>query len=186
MRIVIVHGAYGDPSENWIPWLRTELQARNHTVTVPTLPTPEGQTLSNWAAAFDQQVPKIDRNTIMVGHSIGATFILRLLESRNQKVRGAALVSVFLGDLGLPEFDPINATFTHGTIDWPHVRKMAKNWRIFTSDNDPYVPIAKPTSIANHLGVPLTIIEGGGHLNKAAGFTQFVQLRDEILDMCAS
>lgn len=181
MRFIIIHGAYGNADENWFPWLRDELTARGYDTVVPRLPTPEGQSLASWTRAFDEQVGPLEDDSIMVGHSVGATFILRLLEKRNSPVHAAALVSGFVGDIGLAEFDGINATITRGDLDWRHIRAMARVWRIYTSDNDPYVPFAKPQFLSEKLGQPLTIIRGGGHINAAAGFTEFSQLRDDLL-----
>ncbi|HEX8620178.1 MAG TPA: alpha/beta fold hydrolase [Thermoanaerobaculia bacterium] len=181
MRVIIVHGAYGSPNENWFPWLRNELTLQGYEVSVPTLPTPEGQSLTNWMLAFEEQVGQVDGDAVLIGHSAGATFILRLLEKLTTPVRAAVLVSGFVGDIGRPEFDEINATLTRGDLDWLHIRAMAHVWRIYTSDNDPYVPLAKPTFLSEKLNQPLTIVPGGRHLNASAGFTEFPQLRDEIV-----
>ena len=75
--IVIVHGAYGSPEEAWFPWLASKLRELGFKVSVPKMPTPEGQTLENWLKVFDEQVKDLDEETVLVGHSIGATFILR-------------------------------------------------------------------------------------------------------------
>jgi predicted alpha/beta hydrolase family esterase len=184
MRIIIIHGAYGSPSENWFPWLKNELSDRGHKVIVPTLPTPEGQSLTSWKHAFKQSVDGLDQSTVLVGHSAGATFILRLLEEQDKPILAAILVSAFTGDLGLPEFDEINATLGRGDFAWDHIRDMAKTWRLYTSDDDPYVPFAKPTLLSEKLGIPITLISGGKHLNRAAGFAEFPKLRDDILAIC--
>jgi predicted alpha/beta hydrolase family esterase len=186
MRIVIVHGAYGNPNENWFPWLRDELSERGHEVIVPALPTPEGQSLTSWKRAFEQSVGALDQTTVVVGHSAGATFILRLLENQDEPILAAILVSAFTGDLGLPEFDEINATLGRGDFAWDHIRDMAKTWRLYTSDDDPYVPFAKPTLLSEKLGIPITLIKGGKHLNRAAGYAEFPALRDDILAICAA
>jgi len=37
--IFIIHGAYGNPDENWIPWLKTELEKLGNRVFVPKFPS---------------------------------------------------------------------------------------------------------------------------------------------------
>ena len=80
MKFVIIHGAYGNPSENWIPWLRESLEKLGEVI-VPEFPTPEGQSLENWRNVFDSS----DENTILIGHSLGPAFILDILERNKAK-----------------------------------------------------------------------------------------------------
>ena len=49
---LIVHGTYGHPQENWIPWLRKELELLNYEVIAPHFPTPENQSLDTWITVF--------------------------------------------------------------------------------------------------------------------------------------
>lgn len=41
--VLIIHGAYGNPKENWIPWLTAKLEAVRYKVDTPQFPTPENQ-----------------------------------------------------------------------------------------------------------------------------------------------
>ena len=52
--IFIIHGAYGNPEENWIPWLKTELERLGCNVSAPRFPTPENQSLENWTKIFNK------------------------------------------------------------------------------------------------------------------------------------
>ena len=45
---IIIHGTYGNPDENWFPWLKIELEKIGYQVYVPTFPTPENQNLEAW------------------------------------------------------------------------------------------------------------------------------------------
>lgn len=48
-KFVIIHGSYGNPTENWFPGLAKSLRNEGSEVLIPIFPTPEGQTLFNWA-----------------------------------------------------------------------------------------------------------------------------------------
>ena len=73
-KFAIIHGTKGSPEGNWFQWLSTELIKRGAQVTIPRMPTPEGQSLDNWLAAFSEQVGPIDQSTTVIGHSVGIFF----------------------------------------------------------------------------------------------------------------
>ncbi len=178
--IVIIHGAYGSPTENWFPWLSEKLTEYGHRVSVPALPTPEGQTLSNWLTIFEEQVGRLEEDMILVGHSLAPGFILNLLERSSVKVFGVFLVSGFLGKLGIEDFDPINEFFVCGEFDWNKIKGNAGSIHVFNSDNDPYVPLRKGEELSSKLGVVLNVINKGGHINADAGYKQVPFLLDAI------
>ncbi len=179
-KIVILHGSYGSPKENWFPWLANEVKTLGHKAIVPRFPTPDGQSLENWRAVFYEQVGQITSDMILVGHSLAPIFILNLLEDSNVKVRGTFLVSGFVGSLGLEEFDSINDSFTCRDFNWERIRKNAGDIYIYNSDNDPYVPLKKGEELARKLNRELTIIKKGGHINAEAGFTTFPKLLNDL------
>lgn len=175
IKIYIVHGAFGSPEENWFPWLKSEVEKLGCLAVAPRLPTPEGQDLKTWLDAFADFECKFDTNTIVVGHSVGATFLLSVLERIQQPIRAAFLVAGFLGPLGL-ELDRLNRTFAQKPFDWSAIKTHCPRLYVLGSDNDPYVPLAKTEELAAHLGVHPIWIDGAGHFNSAAGYTEFPRL----------
>lgn len=184
--VVIIHGAYGNPEENWFPWLATEVEKIGHRALVPAFPTPEGQDPDAWRQVFEAEVGHIDGAMILVGHSLAPAFILSLLESASQPAKGTFLVSGFLGLLGLEDFDPINEAFVCREFDWRRVRENAGVVHVYNSDNDPYVPLDRGSELARNLGVDVTIIPGGRHINSSAGFNSFEQLWNDVRELVES
>lgn len=178
--VVIVHGSYGSPDENWFPWLANNLRTLGHTTSSPTFPSPDGQSLDSWLRKFESEIGPLTSNMVLVGHSLAPAFILSLLERAAGPVEGVFLVSGFLGPLGLEEFDSINETFTCREFNWDRVRSNAGAIHVYNSDDDPYVPIDKGRELAERLGVCLNVIEGAGHINAGAGFTEFPRLLADI------
>ncbi|MBI4534115.1 MAG: serine hydrolase family protein [Candidatus Melainabacteria bacterium] len=182
-RVILIHGSYGNPNENWFPWLATKLQTLGHQVLAPTFPTPHGQHLTAWRQVFLNEVGTINSNTILIGHSLGCGFILNLLEKSSFAAQATFLVAGFLGNLGLKDFDAINYSFVCHQLNWQAIRRNAGTVKVYASDNDPYVPLAKGHELAEHLAVNLTIIHNGGHINASAGFTTFPALLTDLIDL---
>jgi len=180
-KVVIIHGTKGSPNGNWFPWLSRELAMKGFKVVVPEMPTPEGQSLKNWISAFQNQVGKFDDNTTLIGHSVGALFILRLLEHLPSPIKSTVLVAGFTGAIGNPEYDLLNASFVEGEYDWESIRRNAGAALVMYGDNDPYVPISQSEEIAAGLMVKPCIVAGGGHLNSEFGYSEFPLLLTKML-----
>jgi len=179
--VLLVHGAYGSPQSNWQPWLSGMLSKKNCRVLEPQFPTPHGQSLDNWLEIFEPYRKPLGDSCIAVGHSIGATFLLSVLE--RQKSNAAFLVSGFISQIGIERFDKINATFFKKEFDWNAIKSNCKNIHIIHGDDDPYVPLSKAYEISEKLGCEVTVVKGGGHFSTSTtpGYDKFQFLLDEIM-----
>jgi predicted alpha/beta hydrolase family esterase len=184
-RVIIVHGTGGNPDENWFPWLRSELETRGVEVVVPQFSGPDDQGPESWSATLASVTEPLNEETILVGHSIGAAFILHLLETSPSPILGTVLASGFVGKLG-NDFDVPNAAFFTHDFDWETIRANAGEVRLFFGDNDPYVSPAAADLLASGLQTDLTFVPQGGHLNTAAGFTTFPALLAEIESLASA
>lgn len=177
--IFIIHGAYGNPEENWFPWLKSELEKLDCKVFVPKFPTPENQSLENWLKVFEPYKQYLDENTIVVGHSLGPGFLLNVLEKLDKQIKAAFFVAGFTGLLN-HEIDEINKSFIDREVDWQKIKNNCKQFYVFHSDNDPYVPLEKGQELAKNLGVDLIVVKNAGHFNKDAGYTKFELILEKI------
>jgi predicted alpha/beta hydrolase family esterase len=179
-KVVIIYGTGGNPQGNWFPWLKNKLIDENLEVLVPAFPTIKGQSLKNWTDVFAEQIGSIDKNMILIGHSIGAGFILSLLEASKNPVIASYLVCGFLGKLGLPAYDLVNESFVCRDFDWQKIKNNAGNINLICSDDDPYVPLYKSQELAQKLDVELTLLPGTKHINEESSFTSFPFLCKKI------
>lgn len=173
---LIIHGAFGSPTENWIPWLKAELEKQGYNVRTPIFPTPDGQNLGSWNETVQEYLAELTEESVMIGHSIGAVFALSVLEHLDSTIKATALASGFLSDLGNETFDSINHTFYAKEFDWEKIIKSTGVISVLHGSNDPYVPVKQAEQLATKLGIEPILIENGGHLNAEAGFTKFPQL----------
>jgi predicted alpha/beta hydrolase family esterase len=184
-KVFIIHGAYGNPNENWIPWLKEELEKIGCEVFVPRFPTPENQSLETWLKVFGPFQKQVDENSILIGHSIGANFVLHILEKSDRKIRAAFIVAGAISPVVDPknQVNEINKTFYKKKFNWKRIRENCKDIYTIISDNDPYITMALAEEISKPLGVTLTLIEGGGHFNRKAGYEKFPQLLEMVEDV---
>jgi hypothetical protein len=180
--VFIIHGTYGYPEENWIPWLKAELERLDCNVIVPQFPTPNNMTLDNWLTVLDQYKDKITADTIYIGHSAGASFIPSAIEHFDQPIKAAFLVAGFVSQLDKesPMIQLLVSTFVNKHFDWLKIGSLCPHFEIFQSDDDPYVPFDKAGELARHLRTEVTIIKKAGHFNEAAGYTRFPLLLDRV------
>ena len=171
MNFIIIHGIYGHPDENWFPWLKEELEAKGHEVIIPKFPTPINQSREKWLEALSKYEGKITEDTIMIGHSLGAPFILNYLEQSNKKIKAAFFVAGYHKLLN-NEFYELNKTFVYKEFNWEKIKKNCGKFFVIASDNDEYIPLETNKELAKILNAGLTVIHNGGHLNKKAGFVK--------------
>lgn len=170
---VILHGTKGSPEGNWFPWLANALKD-DWNVTIPLLPSPDNQNLQSWIKAYQKQVPQqID---VIIGHSLGATFILKLIEQGLMEPTQAILVSTVIDHINIAEYDALNDSFIRDKINYDKIKKTGTNFTLIHGNNDPYVPLNQPEHIAQKLGINLNLIETGGHLNIESGYTSFPEI----------
>lgn len=173
MKAIIFHGTLGSPEGNWFPWLQSTLTNEGWNVEIPSLPTPKNQSLDSWTTIVKNQVSNLNNIDLLIGHSLGATFILRLLESNLIQPQQTILVSALIDKINNAEYDSLNASFITLPYQWDMIKKSCKEITILHGSDDPYVPLEQPETIAKNLNIPLHTIKNGGHLNTESGYTEF-------------
>lgn len=176
----IFHGTGGHPGENWFPWLKNKLDKSGYQTTIPSFPTPEGQSYEAWLTILNDKEQKINEDTILIGHSLGGLFLLRVLERLEKPVKAAFLVSAPIGIRPINNWDG-DFAFSNGFLfDWSKIRENAGHFTVYHSDDDPYVGLGNGEELARQLGVQLTLIPNSGHFNASSGYTQFKKLLKDI------
>ena len=148
---LLIHGSFGSPFSNWIPYLKTELEQGGAEVYTPDFPTGVGkQNYENWSNLLEAYVRAniLNENTIIFAHSIAPVFICKFLVEHQLKVKRLVFVCGFNQYLGIDEeYDAVNQS-----MYFNHLEDI-KN---FCDDI------------------------GGGHLNSESGYNEFKDLLNYI------
>ena len=99
MNIFVIHGLGAGEHDNWFPWIKEIFEPRGFKVFIPTFPNTLSPNLNEWLNNFNQYLSIINENTILIGHSLGCSFILNFLEKNNIKVKTTILVAPFISNL---------------------------------------------------------------------------------------
>ena len=179
--VFIFHGTEGYPEENWFPWLKEKLEAKGCQVIVPKFPTPPivPAKITEWFGVLKNYEQEINENTILVGHSLGGVFSLRILEELKQPVKAVFLTGTPIGVKPILNYER-DSSFSGFDFDWEKIKKNAKHFEVFHSDNDPFVGLGNGKELAKNLGVELSFVPNAGHFNKKAGYTKFEELWEKL------
>ena len=126
---LIFHGTEGHPEENWFPWLKQELEKRGYKVFVPQFPSPPKipAMIDEWFAVLDNYKTFIDKDTILIGHSLGGIFTLRALERLQDPIKAAFLVGTPIGIRPILNYDRDNS-FSGFSFDWKSIITKSKHF----------------------------------------------------------
>lgn len=175
--VFIFHGTEGYPEENWFPWLKEKLEAKGCKVIIPQFPTPPivPAKISEWFDVLKDYESEMNENTILIGHSLGGVFTLRILEKLQHPLEAVFLTGTPIGIQPILNYDRDNS-FSGFDFDWEKIKNKSKNFFVFHSDNDPYVGLENGKDLAKNLGTELSFVPNAGHFNKRAGYTKFEEL----------
>lgn len=175
---MLVHGSFGSPFSNWIPYLRREIENKELEVYTPDFPTGVGfQSYTNWCKILKCYVEAniINQNTVIYAHSIAPVFICKFLIENQIKVKRLVFVCGFNNYFGInEEYDTVNKSMYLDNLS--DVKNYCDDIICYYSQNDPYVKYENEKEFADTITNNQIVIKDGGHLNSESGYTEFNEL----------
>ncbi len=179
---LLVHGSFGNPFSNWIPYLREIIESYGNDVYTPDFPTGVGfQNYENWSKLLNVYVEAglINENTVIYAHSIAPIFICKFLVENKLKVKRLIFVCGFNNYLGInEEYDTVNKSMYFDNLG--DIKNYCDDIVCFYSDNDPYVKYEIEKEFADSIANEAIMIHNGGHLNSESGYDEFEELLEYI------
>ena len=186
MRVFIVHGWGGNPSSDWYPWLKENLEKNGLEIVIPQMPDTEAPSINAWVSNLRRIVGKPDRKTYFVGHSIGCQAIMRYLATLPKAVAIGGIIFV-AGWLALRNLEDDEARLVarpwlETPIEFAKVNEKTRHIFLFLSDNDPYVDYKENTALfQKNLKVKVVIEKGKGHFTASDGVTTVPEVMDKLI-----
>lgn len=171
-KTLIVPGLDGSPAPHWQHWWA----ATDPRALMVDLPNPERPSPAVWEAELASTILH-HPDCVLVGHSLGAVLVARILAKWPQlKVRAALMVAPAetKGSDRIGHFGPIPE------------RPLGVLARLVASRNDPWMSFPRAGSLARSWGADLVDMGHVGHINIASGFGPWPggkRLRDDLLEI---
>ena len=184
---IILHGKpskeeYLDPNSpspsnaHWLPWLQRQLLLHGILAQTPELPEPYEPDYNKWSAVFDRF--PLDADTLLIGHSCGAGFLVRWLSDHMIAVGTVALVA--------PWMDPTHlrapAMFDGVRIDSGLIARTRGIGLFISADDGEEIHATTALLASTRPGIVVQRFSNRGHFTLGDMQTvEFPELRDFLL-----
>lgn len=174
----MIHGSFSSPYSNWIGWLHDFIETEGKQVYVPNFPIGVGyQNYENWSKLLKYYIDLglINKETIIIGHSIAPVFISKFLTENKIKVKKLIFVCGFNQYFGIDEeYDAVNESMYFNNLK--DVKQYADEIICFYSDNDPYVKYEVEKEFADTIATEQILLPNAGHINSESGYDTFEEI----------
>ncbi len=161
-------------NKHWLPWLQKQLILKGILAQTPELPKPYKPVYEKWRSVFERF--PINRDTILVGHSCGAGFLVKWLSENKIKVNKVALVAPFLVSTPKEKVE-----FLNFKIDQDLVKKT-KGLMVFYSEDDEKSVLQRVEKLRSLKGIQIKKFKNKRHFCFEDMKTEkFPELRDFLL-----
>ena len=186
-RVLIIHGWGGSPNEPMLQWLKTKIEQNGWEAVLPEMPDTENPVIEDWVKKLEEVVEDPDKDTILVGHSIGCQTILRYLEKLHPAKRVGSVVLIApwftLTNLESEEGWQIMKPWLNVSIKETDVTKHTPKMVAIFSDNDPFVPEENVEFFRRRFPDAKIIIEHQkGHFTEEDGVKSLQSALEAILE----
>ncbi|KKP87281.1 MAG: putative esterase [Candidatus Roizmanbacteria bacterium GW2011_GWA2_35_8] len=172
-KALILHGWYNKPEDVWYPWLKKELENKGYKVTSPEIPTfnlkfPQLKE----SLEFIENNYLLDKETTIIGHSLGCLLAMRLAEKYQCKKM------ILVAGWDYDDLTPEHQSFWPNKINHEQIRKNVKKIFVVASNNDPYISLYHVQEMTKRLNGEIIVIKNGGHFASEEKTKYINQLMD--------
>lgn len=173
----IIHGSYGNPYKNWIPWLKKQLSKRKLECIVPDFPTPYKQDYESWSTILKAylEIGYITESTTFITHSLGGIFIVKFLLENKVKVKKIITIAGF-NQVFFNDDMSFYTSFYTNENELKDIENYCDERISMYSNNDPYVSQTDAEMFADSILSEKVLILNAGHFNEKFEYTEFREL----------
>lgn len=158
----------------WKENLRTDLGG-SFEVILPAMPNKTDARYEEWVIMFEKLIPFLRDGVILVGHSLGGSFLAKYLAENDfpHRIEATYLVAAPFGD-NRPEYELLSFSLP---ASLNRFRDQAGRLTLYQGEDDPLVPITDAKKYKDALpGADLQLLSNRGHFSQE----HFPELVDAI------
>lgn len=181
----LLHGTGGSNEDYfWFEDTKKYLESKGYEVWWPLLPHTEKPNLEDTRNYIEDNMPSLDGDTIIIGHSSACPVILHFIQFVEVPIKQVILVAGFYKSLNDDGYSDL--MLQDEEYNWEAIKRVAKNVILINSDNDPWGCDDKQARpVAEKLGAKFVLAEGQGHMGSGTynqPYKEFPKLK-ELLDV---
>jgi len=172
-KILLLHGWGGSDYPHWQSWLAGELARDYGTVCFPLLDNPHFPSKNRWMRQAKELLRDFKPDEVIC-HSLANILWFHLChEEEIRPVKRLYLVAPPQLDCGI---DTIKSFFPVA----PPKALFAEKASLIVSTNDPYMTEAEASALQASLQIPMTVLQGAGHINADSGYGEWNWMLEQV------
>jgi len=183
--ILALHWWWGNPEENWLPWLKKEVEFKTEDLFIPNLPNTQNPVIEEQLDYINIYSSDFSESGNIIGHSLGCQLALKFVEENNISNSTIILVAPTYPNLALElteilwdSYETLKKYYDT-TNDFEKINKLNNEFIVFLSDNDPYINMENAKKYYSNLeNIKFIEFSKKGHFNESAWVLEL----EEILD----
>ena len=164
---------YTSDKDDWKKWLREELP--DHEVILPTMPNKTNARFEEWKLWMDKLTPYMNNDIILIGHSLGGSFLAKYLSENKlpKKIKAVFLVSAV--------YDKDSEGYSLLSFSLPEKLDLQSDAvYLYHSKDDPVVPFSALEKYKQALPkANIRVFEDRQHINQE----KFPELLEDIKNL---
>ncbi len=191
IKCIIIHGCPSDEEKamnqktrtydkHWIPWLKQNLITKGIETKTPFMPKPWHPVYDDFKKEFEKL--DVNKNTILIGHSCGSSFLVRWLGESKKKIYKLILVAPQKFPRRSGRVDKYRDKFYDYYID-EDIKERVRKIYMFTANNENLKDKDSLKIFYNVLGGEIINLKDHGHYTIGdMGTEEFPELLEKILE----
>ena len=173
---IIIHGFEGNSNANWFPWAKEQLENLGYEVVLLDMPEPDHPKLKEWIDTLAQYKSKLNEDSIIIGHSLGAQVAMQFIAGLDKKINALYLVAPTMKMLDIEAMrkrdDMANSDFVSlekivkAPIAWAEVSKYTEYTFAILSDNDDFINLNVTQEYLSKHDIVSHVLSGRGHFQE--------------------
>ena len=184
-KTLVLHWWGGSSEENWLPWLKKEIEFKVEDLFIPNLPNTDNPVIEEQLDYINIYSSDFSEWWNIIGHSLGCQLALKFVEENNIKNSTIILVAPSYPHLAKElveilwnNFDILKKYYDTEN-NFEKINKLNNEFIIFLSDNDPYINMENAKKYYNSLeNIKFVDFKWKWHFNQGAWVLEL----EEILE----